>query len=347
MKDKKKNGGLATMEIVVAAVILAVVIIGVIVVIKLVFGGSDEDGKQTAQQQAESVYDMLKTNVAKADLEIVFNAQENGGTLRLIGRSSYQVYKYNSTSKTLFYEEKAYTNATTDEEKIASAKSTPLDETVATVLCQDAQVMTFFVLVPDLTQADATLSVQLRVEDEDSYYQDYKIPVSQDLIALKNGTWTPAEPTDPEATPGTDPEPTPAVDDPSPTPAPTNTPKPTEGPMRSSKLLGTSSLEATYDQMAEYLETYGEDAQLVLTLKFRLGSAKQGWGVGGLAIDSDSCEGDVFEYFIDHDPEANEIFTAVYDLKDIVAEMKDRDAENLKTVFYNGFTVTKIEIQYD
>lgn len=332
------------MEIVVAAVILAVVIIGVIVVIKIVSGGSDDNGKQTAQQQAESVYDMLQTNVAKADLDIIFNAQENGGTLRLIGRSNYQVYKYNSTSKTLFYEEKAYTNATTDEEKIASAKSTPLDETVATVLCKDAQVMTFFVLVPDLTQADATLSVQLRVEDEDSYYQDYKIPVSQDLIALKNGTWTAPEPTD-SVDPGIEPTPSVLPDDPSPTPS--NTPKPTEAPMRSSKLLGTSSLETTYDQMTEYLDTYGEDAQLVLTLKFRLGSAKQGWGVGGLAIDSDSCEGDVFEYFIDHDPEANEVFVATYDLKDIVDEMKERDATSLKTVFYNGFSVTKIEIQYD
>lgn len=343
MKDKKRNGGLATMEIVVAAVILAVVIIGVIVVIKLVSGGSEDGGKQTAQQQADSVRDMIQTYVANADLDIVFSASESGGTLRLIGRNNCQSFKYNATSKTLFYETKAYTNATTDEEKIASAKSMPLDQAAATQLCKEAQVMTFFVIVPDLTQEGAMLSVQLRVEEEESYYNDYKIPVSSNLIALKNGTWVPPE--DPATTPDADVTPEPGTDEPSPTP--TKAPTPTEGTLRSSKVLGTSSLVTNYEQLAQYLKDYGDDADLVLTLKFRLGAAKQGWGVGGLAIDSDSCEGDVFEYFIDHDPEANEIFIVTYKLSDIVNVMKEREAENLKTVFYNGFALSKVEIQYD
>ncbi len=339
MKNRNRNAGLATMEIIVAAVILAVVIIGVVVVIKFVSGGQGDSTKQSAQQHSESVYDMLKTCAANADLDIAFATQSNVCTLRLVGRNSCHLFRYNSTSKTLFYQEKQYTNASTDEEKISAARSMLLDEASATRLCNGAQVVTFFAMVPDLSQEGAVVTVQLRVEDsEDSYYKEYQVPACANLIAYKNGTYVP--PTETPAEPDVSPE---ATETPS---APTNTPTPTTS-LQSSKVVGTTSFSSTYEQMVEYLEDYGEDATLVLTLRFRTGSAKQSWGVGGLAIDSDSCEGDVFEYFIDHDPEVNETFIATYELKDIVSVMEDREASEIKTVFYNGFTMTKAEILYD
>ncbi len=348
MKDKKTNfgnGGLATMEIIVAAVILAVVIIGVIVVIKLVSGSGDGDKKESAAQQVTGIGDAISNNLQKADLEIMCTTKNNDVTLRLIGRENFQIFQYNATTQSLYFDTKTYATATTDEEKIKAARNTTLDTGGATMLNADgSQVKVFLVQLPATWDADARLRVSVRVEDaDDSEYKDFIFSINEDLIALKNGTYKPPVTPTPD---GDDPEPTPTTKpaDPTPTPTPEDT--------RKSETLGWGQKRIDLKKLQDYLEQCGDDTDFVITIKFTKGSAKKGWGVGGICIGKEgedgyeSCQGDTFEHLIDFDPKEGDTDTATWKLADVVKTCQDRGAESVFVNFYNGFSIEDISVMY-
>lgn len=341
MNDKRKNSGLATVEIIIAAVILAVVIIGVVVVIKMVSGGKDDDTKQTASQQLTSIFDVISTNLEKADLDILYATNNNDVSLRLIGRDGFQIFQYNSKTMCLYFQNMTYATATTDEEKVKAARNTTLDVNGATRLnAEGSQVKVFLVQVPNSWNNDSRLEVSVRVEDDnDSEILNRSLALNADLIALKNGSYKAPTPTeDPEQPEDPTPTPTPKPADPTPTPD--------AGDGKQSEFLGFGQKRIDLTKLQGYLESFGEDAELVVTIKFGTGSAKSGWGVGGLAIGSDSCVGDIFEYTVDHDPEPGEKIDVVYSLKQVINETVKREATAVAINFYNGFSIDEINIKY-
>lgn len=348
MKDKKRNAGLATMEIIVAAVILAVVIIGVIVVIKLVSGGDNEEKKESASQQVANIGDVISSNLQKADLEIMCGSKNNDVTLRLIGREGFQIFQYNSLTQCLYFDDKTYATAETDEEKIKAARNTTVDTNTATMLNADgSHVKVFLVQVPTSWSADSRLQISVRVEDgDDSEYKDFSLPVNADLIALKNGTYKPATTPTPVPDDGGDkPEATPTPKPADPTPTPEETEKNAEA-------LGWGQKRIDLKKLEDLLEKCGEDAEFVVTIKFGTGSAKKGWGVGGICIGQEgtdqfnACQGDVFEHTITFDPKEGDTEVVSWKLKDVIKLCKEREAESVFVNFYNGFTVEDISVMY-
>ena len=359
---KKRNSGIATMEIIIAAVIVAVVVIGVIIAIKMVSGGSESSDDTVAtsgdEKIAESVYAKIKSYVDSADLSVSFTGSLN--TMRIVSREGYQIIYYEKSSGNLYLNDHlGYSNPDiSDSNRIAVAARANCDSSNE-LMAQN--ISSFYVDgLSDLTQDNVSLELQIKIND---FYKTYSIPLNSELIAYQkdpegyvpkssgDSTDTTAETTEAAADPTEAPK---ATDTPAPTATSTPTPTPEPAAETTEASGGENALvlvEGNGAIAVEDLRAGGDNAILRVTVLRKDYEGHEdvaaGWGIGGLCFGSwtvDTKFGPAAT--ADQIVGEGETFVIEWPAKDVVDYADELGADTINVNYYCGFECQTAELIY-
>ncbi len=325
---KKKNAGLSTVEVIVAAVILAVVIIGVLVVVRMVSKDDERTNAADAEKIITSLADHVAQNVSTAMLDVSYS----GDTLRVVNRDAFHLYYFDTAAGQVKYKQKNYMNPDdTEENKIKAANATSIATDTSETIAEN--VTTFHATIGDLKVQGASVVLKLRVvTDAENVNKEVVIPIHRDLIAYKNGNYIPPTPT-PEATPTEDPNVT-----------PTSTPSPTPSP-KSEPVTGVISGKKNGPLPMDKMQAAPAGATIRVNLRCADPTkAPEGYGVGGLAIDTYTIEGSRWEVFADGKQEKDVVYSFDFDLDEMLSLLKAAEGKEIYINAYNGYSIESVEI---